>query len=339
MKKYKYGWTIIEMVISLVVLSILVGVTVHMLKTRKVKTVPYVYAGILNLAKGHSYIMLEAKDFSLPEPAPTAAGTIPDPYCLALADGFNTVTPVVCNTVCGADLKCVPRLGDVAGGSIIENQMNFQTSNQVSYAGLNNPWVFDTAQNRLIKHIIMDINGGAEPTNGTPICPAFAQAEAQDKLANDIHIGRECFKLDVYKNGEIVPAGRCLNEQNDMVNCIDSNFPFKYDVWETRMPNDDELIDPPAPLPPNPSGKCYKDDNECRITLKIYSDLSYSEAYCRSEPSTEDNIRIISRAACLAKGITPNAHTVAGTTIDDRCTNTDNQFCVVRPTKPSMAGL
>jgi|GEM_PF-1414734 len=300
-KDNKKGWTLIELAVALVILSILLGISVQIIKTRKIKIVPYTYTGVANLTKANNIIMEKYNDYTLPETAVTGQ----DVYCARIADVFNTVTTPKCDITCsGTPLVCAPP---------VVNQMNFQVANQVSYSGLNNPWQTDD-KNRSFKTIIMDINGGTD-ISGVPNCPSFSQAGTP--LANNIHIGKECFQLNVFRDGSIAPTGKCLNEKNVLLDCTDTNFPFGYDVWEVRTPTDEDIA----------KGKCFENDPDCKVTERIYINVGYTEAICVSDANIDDETRTILTQTCEDKGFE----------LDTKCGTDSSQFCIIRPSKPALA--
>lgn len=61
-KRFKKGWTLVELCVAMVALAILIGISVQSIRPKKVLIAPFVYAGVQNLRNANNYILHQCSD-------------------------------------------------------------------------------------------------------------------------------------------------------------------------------------------------------------------------------------------------------------------------------------
>lgn len=136
MKKYQ-AWTLVEMVIAIIIITILSLVCLSNFKPNIQKTKVYIYAVMKNITSANM-VIAEKYDDSLDDE--TYEGDN-DWYCIHLADTFNLTTPVKCEKTLGKDT------------------INMRLPNGVEIKGLTNEWLEAPSSEYYIKNILVDIDG------------------------------------------------------------------------------------------------------------------------------------------------------------------------------------
>lgn len=332
----KQAWTIAEMVVSMLVLAVLIGLSVQVIKPNKIRKLPFGYASIKNLEDAGKYVLKEVGKMNMPDNNNDGSDFKPDGTnkenrtCYLMADAFSLVQ-VDGQTY---DYNCK------VGTTSTHTKPNFQTSNLISYWGLEQPFKTGadyvrgtaTSSNECatvevgMKDVIVDLDG---PKNG------------ENRLGIDI------FPLKMFSTGEVFPgtcvaisgnntpsacAGKSFSKKNFPVapssvcnltglkkNYMLENHPFAYTVYKSRIVNAEELA----------TGNYKKDD---RITEVVKAEISFAEADCIARNN------ILTRSQCESLGYRPIHEEYADGSIKNSCIDSDS-FCIIRQTRPLSMNL
>lgn len=308
MNNYKRGWTMAELTIAMIVLSVLMGLSIQVMKPHRIKIIPFAYASIKNLSGAAKYVLKENGTKKLPDDVVAKPAANSNKTCVQMAEVLSLVGPYTCvKTTATAPAS-------TKGGT---GRPNFQTANLITYSGLEKDFTNSyrgtaTAANECatvevgIKDIMIDVNGDD----------------------GDNKVGVDQFPIKLLQTGEVVP-GTCANVASGTApsacsgkpytnatfarhpSCgsnikmfINENYPFAYNVYRSRVATDAEVA----------SGEYKKDE---RITEVVAMEISFAKADCISRNN------VLTRTQCAKLGYAPY----------DDCIDAQS-FCVIRQTKP-----
>lgn len=310
MKQYKKAWTMAEVVMAMVILGILAALTIQTIKLYRVKAKPYAYASILNLNKAANIALFESEEDTLSDEAIDVPVAGSNKSCVAIAESFSLLGDYTCEK----NLETYPADGEGETG-----RANFQTSNMISYSGLEKDFELtyrgaastaakcDTAEVG-IKDIMIDINGDdGDNEVGKDQFPIklLQTGEVFPGTCTDIAPGatpEEC--SESFENPTLTKHPRC---GSDTTNYINENYPFAYNIYMVRKAPED--------------GSASYSSNVA-IAQTIRKDISFAEADCLTRSN------ILTRTQCAALGYEP-----LETCLDS------GVYCFVRQTKPITAAI
>ena len=319
MKKNINGWTMAELVVAMLVLSVLMIMTVQTIKPKKMKTLPYAYAAVRNLADGASYVLGEKGTTNLPD----------GPVAYPVADSNETCVTIAEATSLIGDYNCVKTSNcKLASGRGDSGNPNFVTSNLTAYCGLEKDF---TSSFR-----------GAASDSGKCATIAVGMKDVMfdiDGDDGDNQVGKDQFPIKLLDTGEVVP-GTCSNITpgatpsdctgetfdnptftrhpdcgSDTTMYINEKEPFAYTVYKSRLATDDEVA----------SGSYQANE---RITEPLVvngetkAEISFAEADCIARNN------VLTRTQCASLGYSPTAECMP-----------DGAFCIVRQSKPFSMNL
>jgi len=366
--KFKRGWTLVELSMSMIILAILVGLSVQAIKPKRILIGPFAYAGMENIKQANNYILdkctkgevygCSTKGNELPQtnesavadmqvdiPGTTLA-TSEEVWCFEIANLFTLAN----NTInCkyhdgnGDDTK----LPTGRGLSLTAGKPNFQASNMVAYYFLERPWkkinksyalessgdTYESSMNEVqetyYKQIFIDVNGDDDPNR----------------------LGEDQFPLRVYITGEIIP-GMC-NSNGGIYTQGDRNERVEDETYEDYCPTDQPAagtnwMRSSYPFSYNLYRVLVGDGGNSNTTTGELYGVSYQEAACKSGRS----ILVPREYFCdgtqgrAGQGDVPsNLKDNESYAVIQHCKgrdsgqSEDDAFCVTRHAKPSNPGL
>lgn len=378
-KKFKKGWTMVELCMAMIALAILVGISIQALKPKKFLIGPFAYAGVKNLMAANSYIIDGCNQSTnggrliygceqnqgLPDAISALAGiqtaynaapsdfkytnggqmpmpalnNIDDPYCVEVAGTFALLNDTINCRYANGNNVAI-KLPKGNGTGDNAGVPNFQTSNMVAYYHLESPWV------EIIK------GNPTEGDMGRVDDTDFYKQIFIDVNGNDRpnRIGEDQFPLRIYKrSGEIIP-GFCGNSNKgvyaeEAVSGVSYRDRCNSDNFDTSvaLPNWQETSYPFA----YNLYRSYSDETEPdrRLTSTELLGVSYKEAACKGGYHN-----LLPRAVCdsyknansnkYAPETLYNQDETTGKWVLNNCIRGEvSAFCVVRISKPSMPGL
>ena len=319
MKKNINGWTMAELVVSMLVLAILMILSVQAIKPKKMKTLPYAFAAVRNLNDAAKYVLNQKGATSLPDGPVAYPVANSNETCVLMAEAMSLV----------GDYNCVKTASiNLASGEGSTGTPNFRASNLTSYAGLQ-------------KDFTSTYRGAASDAGKC----ATVETAAKDVMFDidgddgDNQVGKDQFPIKLLDTGEVVP-GTCSNITpgatpsdctgetfdnptftrhpdcgSDTTMYINEKEPFAYTVYKSRLATDDEVA----------SGSYQANE---RITEPLVvngetkAEISFAEADCIARNN------VLTRTQCASLGYSPTAECMA-----------DGAFCIVRQSKPFSMNL
>lgn len=318
MKNFKYGWTMAELVVVMVILAILSTLSIQVIKPKKIKVLPFAYASIKNLGEAAKYVLSENSTNRLPDNLIDIPEADSNKTCVGMAETLSLLGDYNCTKTYGSRPATAKNpVGSEAG------KPNFQTANLISYSGLENdftPTHRGTATNVGkcatveigMKDIMIDINGD----------------DGENK------IGEDQFPLKILQSGEVIPGtcrdisgsstpSECAGEvfENPVFkkhpSCgsntkayINEKYPFAYNVYLTRLVTEEEI-----------ASNSYREGDRVVENLKIDDrgiiEVSFAEADCLARNN------VLTRTQCAALGYAPA----------DKCIE-DQSYCIIRQSRP-----
>ncbi len=247
-KNYKKGMILAEVLFTIVLCGILIGISIFLFKSKDVTKTPYIFSVLKKLPEVNSLIADEC--FS--KGNCDTEGVLPDDlfqYCMMLSDSFISSGEINC-TPSGSP-NSVITIGSETYG------MNFKLSNGVAFYGLNPEQWDDSLSNNFID-VFIDIDGAKKGENA---------------LQEDI------FPLRIFKNGEVVPS-----YTDDFKAYEDEEF-FAYRIILNRAANPDnpisrrkEIVDAKTSL----KNLSLADFDKISFKEKV----SFKEGICASNPQS-----------------------------------------------------
>lgn len=375
-KNTKKGWTLVELCIALIALTILVGISIQSIKPRKLLYAPFAYAGVQNLRQANFYIFNKCKNGQVVGCDTTGSelpvmsdevltnyvkwycdnnpdslsedvlqdycdnnhsqGEAYDPYCYEVAEVFTLIDGDV-NCKMSANTKLPTGNGKGANAG----KANFQAANMVSYYFLESTWRTINKATPVETDML-----AVTPTKYKEI---FIDLNG-DKEPN--RLGEDQFPLRLYVTGEVIPSiCAYYNKEKEGVDVDDVNYDGStvafmcpgtipaggIRTWVTEtFPFAYDLYRSYVPDPSNA---------EARKTERILSGVSFKEASCRAG---RDNM-IPREDLCGDDGTTFSTSLTDKTfKVYEQCTseykpndvdNAQSSFCIVRLARPSNPGL
>lgn len=374
---FKKGWTLIELCAALIILAILIGLSIHTIKPRRLLITPFAYAGMQNLRQANNYIFNKCKNgdivgcstngTELPvmsdevltnyvkyycENNPDnlsenvlndycngthSAGEAYEPYCYEVAEIF---------TLINNEIQCKNPTGSVASSV----RTKLPTGNgKGSNAGLPNFQAANMVSYYFLETTWRTINRGA-PTEAdmTAVTPIQYKEIFIDVNGNKEpnKLGEDQFPLRLYVTGEVIPS--ICNYFDGEKDGIEGGSAYVSFCPTTPGVDTKSWITTNYPFSYNVYRSYVPDPNEPekRLTERILSGVSYKEAACRAG---RDNL-IPRKALCNNDdGTTPSTSLTDNTfRVYERCTSEykpagadsiQHSFCIVRLAKPSNPGL
>lgn len=319
MKKYIKGWTMAELVVAMIVLAILMLLSIQAIRPKKIKTLPFAYAAVKNLADAAGYVLEQKGGSSLPDGPVDYPAVDSNETCVDLAESMSLLGDYTCVKTA----NCKPAKGRGKTG-----KPNFQTSNLIAYYGLEKDFTSsfrgvatDTAKCATaavgMKDIMFDIDGDDGPNE----------------------IGKDQFPMKLLATGEVIP-GTCANIApgatptdcdgetfdnptfsrhpdcgTDTTMYINEKEPFAYTVYKSRPATQAEI-----------DTGSY--DESSRITEVLVVDdetkaeISFAEADCIARNN------VLTRTQCAKLGYKPV----------DKCME-EGSYCIVLQSKPFSMNL
>lgn len=314
MKIYKNGWTMAELVVAMLVLAILMTLSIQNIKPKKIKVLPFAYASVKNLNEAARAVLSDNLVKNLPDTAVDAPVENSNKTCVDMAETLSLV----------GGYNCVKTSAtSPANGKGKTGKPNFQTSNMISYSGLEKdftPTFRGTASNIGqcatvavgMKDVMVDIDGDE----------------------GDNKVGKDQFPLKLLQTGEVVPGtcsdispggtpGECSGFTFDNptfakhpscggVNTkfINENYPFAYTVYRVRKVTEEEID----------SGE-YRADDRITEILRIDDEGMVEISFAKADCIARNNV--LTRTQCESLGYKPVSE----------CTD-NGAFCVVRQSRP-----
>lgn len=314
MKIYKNAWTMAELVVAMLVLSILMTLSIQNIKPKKIRVLPFAYASVKNLNDAARFVLSDNLVKNLPDDLISSPEANSNKTCVQMAEALSLIG----NYTCVKTIATAP-----ANGRGKTGKPNFQTSNMISYSGLEKDFTSTyrgTASNVGqcatvavgMKDIMIDIDGD----------------DGENK------VGKDQFPLKLLQTGEVVPGtcsdivpsstpSACSGEtfQNptfkkhpscgsETTKFINEDYPFAYTVYRSRKVTEAEVD----------SGEYRADDRITeilRINDKSMAEISFAQADCIARNN------VLTRTQCKALGYEPHS----------LCTD-DGAFCLVRQSRP-----
>ena len=319
MKKYIKGWTMAELVVAMIVLAILMLLSIQAIKPKKIKTLPFAYAAVKNLADATSYVLESNEQTSLPDGPVAYPAANSNETCVNLAESMSLLGDYTCVKTA----NCKPATGRGSTG-----KPNFQTSNLIAYYGLE-------------KDFASGFRGAASDA-GKCATVAVAMKDIMFDIDGDDgpnEIGKDQFPAKLLETGEVIP-GTCANIApgttpsdcdgetfdnptfsrhpdcgSNTTMFINEKEPFAYTVYKSRPATEAEIA----------TGSY---DESSRITEVLVVDdvtkaeISFAEADCIARNN------ILTRTQCAKLGYKPA----------DACLE-EGYFCFVLQSKPFSMNL
>ena len=314
MRKNINGWTMAELVVSMLVLAIIMILSIQAVKPKKIKTVPFAYAAINNLNNAARYVLSDKNATNLSDATVSYPVADSNESCVLIAEAMSLLDDYTCVKTA----NCKPAQGEGDTGT-----PNFRTANLIAYSGLEKDFysTFRGAASESatcaetsvgMKDIMIDVDGDD----------------------GDNTIGKDQFPIKLLQTGEVIPGtcsdivpvampagcdGQTFNNPTfskhpdcgtDTKVYINEKEPFAYTVYKSRLVTEAEIN----------SGK-YKENERISEVLivddSVKSQISFAEADCISRSN------ILTRGQCESLGYEPS----------DECTAQD-VYCYVKQSKP-----
>ena len=319
MNKNENAWTMAELVVALMILSILMVLSIQTIKPRILSATPYIYAAVKNLTDAAKYVLVDKNTNKLPDGPVDIPVADSNETCVIMAEALSLIS----DYNCVRSFNAAPAESEGAVGS-----PNFQTANLISYSGLQ-------------KDFTPTFRGAA-----SSIAPCMTTAVGMKDIMIDINgdsgknkVGEDQFPAKLLDTGEVIP-GTCSNISpgGTPSECAGSSFdnptftkhpgcgsnttvfinektPFAYTVYRSRPVTDAEIA----------SGN-YRYDDRITEVLRIDDEskieISFAEADCLARGN------VLTRTQCASLGYEPASQCLE-----------DSTFCIVRQSKPLSSSL
>ncbi len=319
MKKNINGWTMAELVVSMLVLAILMILSVQAIKPKKMKTLPYAFAAVRNLNDAAKYVLNQKGATSLPDGPVAYPVANSNETCVLMAEAMSLV----------GDYNCVKTASiNLASGEGSTGMPNFRASNLTSYAGLQ-------------KDFTSTYRGAASDAGKCATVETAAKDVMFDIDGDDgpNEVGKDQFPIKLLQTGEVIPgtcsnispgatpsdcAGETFNNPTFLKhpNCgtdttvyINEKEPFAYTIYKSRLATDAEVA----------SGAYQAGDRIVEplvVGNETMAEISFAKADCIARGN------VLTRTQCARFGYSPSSS----------CTG-EGVYCFVRQAKPFSMNL
>lgn len=318
MNKNKYGhvcgWTMAELVVAMLVLAILMTLSIQTIKPKKIRVLPFAYASVKNLGDAAKFVLNDNLVKNLPDDVVDVPEANSNTTCVQMAETLSLLG----NYTCVKTAATKP-----ANGKGNTGKPNFQTSNMISYSGLEKDFA-STFRGTAT-------NVGQCATVAVGMKDIMIDIDGDD---GDNKVGKDQYPLKLLQTGEVIPGtcsniapaatpSACAGETfsnptftkhpscgSDTTKYINENYPFAYTVYRARPVTEAEVD----------SGE-YRADDRITEILRIddvsKAEISFAEADCLARNN------VLTRTQCEALGYEPSP----------LCTD-DGAFCLVRQSRP-----